>query len=142
MIDSLNRSLVGRWRLLRWERLEADGETRLPFGDKPVGVVIYTDDGFMAVQIMKSEDGSNPSPNESQSVRASGRAYLAYCGRYEVNEAGTIVIHHVEASLNPNWVNNDQARNIEWIEDGLLLSTTEGSTLIKLYWRRDAPATR
>lgn len=46
--------------------------------------------------------------------------YIAYFGTYEIQ--GNTVIHHVRASLVPNWVGGDQKRIIEWVGDNLELS--------------------
>ena len=42
--------LVGTWRLVSFEDVE-NGQTVRRFGDKPLGIFIYTADGHVAIQI-------------------------------------------------------------------------------------------
>jgi len=49
------------------------------------------------------------------------RTYVAYCGQYEIKD--NTVIHHIQASLFPNWVGTDQERFFEFKDDRLTLST-------------------
>lgn len=138
MNEAIDRGLVGRWRLLRWERFEQDGAVTLPFGQSPIGVVIYSSDGYMAVQIMKSDDGRRAA-SASQTERASARSYIAYCGKYEVNDSSTEVRHFVEASVNANWVGGEQIRRMLLEGDSLALSVIEdGKPQSTLYWTREA----
>lgn len=43
-------SLVGTWRLVSFEVLDAEGRRAFPFGEDAVGFITYTADGRMAVQ--------------------------------------------------------------------------------------------
>ncbi|MBC6422077.1 MAG: lipocalin-like domain-containing protein [Hormoscilla sp. SP5CHS1] len=52
---------------------------------------------------------------------AAAETYISYCGKYEIIDGK--VIHHVEASLFPNWVGVDQERFFEFQGDRLSLST-------------------
>ncbi len=47
--------------------------------------------------------------------------YHSYCGRYEIRE--NRLIHHVDISLFPNRVGEDQVRMMELEGDKLILST-------------------
>jgi hypothetical protein len=49
------------------------------------------------------------------------QTYLSYCGKYEIQD--NKVIHHIEASLFPNWVGIDQERFFEFKDNRLFLST-------------------
>ena len=103
------RSLVGTWALVSWEFRDADGNISYPFGKNASGYLTYTPDGYMSATIV--------SPNRvafaSQDVRKATLdekatafdTYISYCGTYEVR--GDTVIHHVRASLIPNWVGGD-----------------------------------
>ena len=115
------QALVGVWKLVSWEVRQVDGTVARPYGSQPVGLVIYEPTGYMSAQIMRSDDGVTPAPTTSQRARALGRHYLAYYGRYEVDEAAGVVTHHVEASANPAWVGGDQVRRFELDGDWLVL---------------------
>ena len=47
---------------------------------------------------------------EPQEIKAAFEGYVAYYGTYEVDEEASSVTHHVQGSLFPNWVGNDQLR--------------------------------
>ena len=140
-------TLVGTWRLLSWEAGAADGSVTLPFGDRPAGYTVYTTDGHLFGQLMRRDrpdfaggDLLGGTPEENAMAI---RGYIAYGGTYEIQE-GTVV-HHVEVSLFPNWIDGDQRRIVEWDEDRLILSTppmlTGGSALIhRLTWERVLPS--
>ncbi len=49
----LRAPFVGAWRLLRYEYRRADGKLTLPFGESPVGLLIYDALGHMAGQLMR-----------------------------------------------------------------------------------------
>ena len=135
--------LVGRWELVAWETRIGEQLVR-PMGDEPVGVLLYTGDGFMVVQAMtpgRARIGTGDPLGGSVEERAAAYAgCLAYCGRWELRDDGTI-LHRIELSLFPNWVGAQQVREVELGEDGLVLRTPPidspaGKVVSALRWRR------
>jgi len=118
-------SLVGSWKLLSFEIRCADGTVRYPLGEDAVGLLIYTDDGSMSVNIMKGKRPHCTSDDigrrTAEEKVACAESCLSYCGRYEVR--GDRVVHHTEVSLFPNWVGLSQERMARLVEETLLLST-------------------
>ena len=118
--------LIGTWKLISWEnRSVADGKVSYPFGKDAVGYIMYTQDGYMSVAMMRSNRlkfaaGDLLSGSTEEKAQAAG-TYVSYCGRYEFR--GDTVIHHVELSLFPNWVGVEQERLVEVRGDRLTLST-------------------
>jgi hypothetical protein len=49
--------------------------------------------------------------------------YQGYCGRYEVDEVGSFVLHQVAISSNPNWTESVQKRFVHFIGDRMKLTT-------------------
>ena len=47
----MKRDIAGAWRLETWRKHAEDGTLSYPFGEKPLGTLIYTPDGYMAVQL-------------------------------------------------------------------------------------------
>src|SRR5215210_4704599 len=47
--------LIGTWRLISWENRDADGEISYPLGEDAVGYIMYNEDGYMFVAIMRPE---------------------------------------------------------------------------------------
>ena len=47
--------LVGRWSLISFEVIADTGEIRYPYGQTPVGYILYAADGFMSVAVMSGD---------------------------------------------------------------------------------------
>ena len=120
--------LVGTWSLRRWEALAEDGTVRTPFGEAPLGYVVYTVDGRMITTISRADRA--PIGGDLLAGPEAGRldafaSFIAYSGTFKV--AGDTVTHRVEMSLFPDWVGSIQRRSVELSSDGqrLTLSTTQ-----------------
>jgi len=141
------KPLVGTWRLVSLEIKSADGQVQYPYGQDPVGYLMYDKDGYMSVSVMAA---NRPKCNTEHIVLASTEekamaadTYESYCGRYEMQ--GNRVIHHVQVSLFQDWVGGRQERTIELSGNTLSFSspaTLFGSpyTAIVLWKRVLAPA--
>ena len=76
------------------------------YGPNGVGDLIYSDSGHMWAMLADSSqerwasDGE-PSQKELQSLYDH---FIAYCGRYDVNETDGLVLHHIELHVTPNFV--------------------------------------
>jgi lipocalin-like protein len=124
--ESLAGLLVGHWSLVSFAVVSGD-VTEYPFGPEAVGEIRYDPAGHMAVQIMKTgrepfavSDHAGGTPTE---VSAAFGGYVAYYGRYSVDEGAGVVIHHVSASMFPNWTGSEQRRQVVIDGDRLTLST-------------------
>ena len=117
--------LIGTWRLQSWENRSIDGQVSYPFGQDALGYIMYQQDGYMFVVIMRPHRapfsvGDLLRGSTAEKV-AAAESYVCYCGRYEYQ--GDKVIYHIELSLFPNWVGSDQQRFVELTGDRLVLST-------------------
>jgi hypothetical protein len=117
--------LQGTWRLVSWQNRSADGEVTYPLGPDAVGYLTYTADGYVFVALMRADraafaagDLLGGSPEERAAAAA---GYISYAGTFEVRAER--VIHHVLASLFPNWVGTEQERFVRWEGERLILST-------------------
>jgi hypothetical protein len=135
--------IVGTWRLISFQGRNANGDCRPALGENAQGLLVYTADGHMIAIL--SEAGRRPF--NSRDVRggtpeealAAVNSYVSYSGRYEVD--GDTVTHHVELSLFPNWVGEDQTRRLRITEDKLILNTPAFSVsgsewTFELIWER------
>jgi hypothetical protein len=144
----MNRTdLVGGWALKSWEVVDANGAVDHPFGEKPVGCIMYGPEGYMSVAFMSP--GRTPFAaadilgGTTEEKCAAIETYISYCGRYEVK--GDHVYHHIDVSLFPNWTGVTQERIVRLDGDTLRISTPP--LLIKgkvqtshLVWKRARPA--
>jgi hypothetical protein len=83
--------LIGAWHLVRIDALEPDG--KLASAPQPNGMLIYTHDGHMSVQLMYPQSAGTLS-NEYVL-----NGYEASFGSYDVDEAAHTVTHHVQGSI-------------------------------------------
>jgi hypothetical protein len=116
---------VGAWRLLSFEMRTTEGQVSYPFGRDAVGYIMYTENGYMSVAFMSANRRRYASGDilggSTEEKVAAVDSYISYCGRYKVQ--GNKVIHHVEASLFPNWIGMDQERFFRLDGNKLYLST-------------------
>ena len=139
-------ALVGAWRLVSWENQAADGQVTYPMGPDPNGYVLYTADGRFSITISRRgrarfAAGDLLSGTTEEKARAM-EGFVAYAGRYSFH--GDRVIHHVELSLFPNWVETDQERWVELAGDRLTLSASplllaDKLQVPRLVWERVDP---
>ena len=119
---------VGVWRLLSFEYRTDDGAlVESPFGADPEGTITYDSLGNMSVQIARKErprftsaDRMSGSPEEKKTAFES---YVAYYGRYRVDERERTVTHEVQQALFPNWSGSKQVRYYIFADRKLTLRT-------------------
>ncbi len=122
----LKEQLTGTWRLVSVETHWSTGKVGYPYGRNPKGMLFYDEKGNMSATITKAERSNFSSDNmlkgTPEETKAAFDSYLAYCGTYEVNEAGGYVSHTVECSLYPNWVGTELIRYAELKDSQLTLT--------------------
>jgi hypothetical protein len=145
-MPTLFDQLLGAWELVSYELELGAGRTAHPLGEDAVGLIIYTPNGRMSVNIMRPGRATWASPNpaagtESETATAAA-GYLAYAGRFTVDESTSVVEHHVDVSLFPNWIADVQKRLVALTGDELVLEspviTDAAGTSVtpRLRWRR------
>jgi hypothetical protein len=113
--DDLRTNLIGAWTLQSYEAHSIDGSTvTYPLGTDPQGIIMYTPDGYMSAQLMRS-DRPQLSGNDMQPDNP-----LSYSGPYTV--VGDLIAHHIAISLLPNWIGGIQYRTAHLHESVLELS--------------------
>ena len=106
--------LIGAWHLEHIDSPEPDGKpSDIP---QPKGMLIYTRDGHMSVQLMY------PKSANSQSNQYVLDGYEASFGSYDVDEARHSLTHHVQGSNTRDLlVGKDLSRVYELTADGKLV---------------------
>jgi hypothetical protein len=114
--NSIRDSLIGTWRLVSYQAQDARGKISNPLGRNLLGLLCYTNDGFMSMQVMRED---RPGYNSSdlrislvEEMPAAANGSVAYAGRFSVDEAASTVTHHVQLSSSPTWVGTDQTRTV------------------------------
>jgi hypothetical protein len=120
----MSEKFIGTWKLVSFEMRSADGVT-YPFGNDPVGYLMYNDEGYMSAALMASKrrrfSSMDTMKATTEEIEAAADTYVAYCGKYAVSEDK--VTHLVEVSFFPNWVGEKQERFYKFEGDKLILST-------------------
>ena len=132
-------ALLGAWALVSYSRQTASTQPSFPFGPNPVGRIAYDGYGRMSVQIARRERPRfaagpwQPTPAE---MGAAFTSYLAYYGAYEVPDNHTL-IHHVAASLIPDWTGGALHGSYEISGKQLILTfpAAEGAS-DRMVWER------
>ena len=127
---------VGAWRLLSFQSFDQSGTARP--GNYDVGFIVYDASGRMSAQLMHSSNKAGAPLTADADRAAAYRRYLGYWGPFTVDEAKSIVVHHVEGSSNPSWVGSEQVRYYSFAADGrLTLSVKSGERVTStLVWER------
>ena len=143
---TLRDRLIGAWKLVDVVDEPEDGSpVRRPHGEEPTGLILYTADGHMSVQIMDRGHGQLAS-RDGSGLAATDHAgaapgYFAYAGRFDVDEHGTVT-HSVSLSLFPGWIGSRQVRAAAFEGGALVLSSAtpamQGGKLVttRLTWER------
>jgi hypothetical protein len=120
---------VGAWRLASLE--EPDAEGKLHKADC-AGLLIYTKDGHMAVQVMyhNAQTGGQGGP-----VQYAQGGYEASFGTYEINDARTFTFH-VEGAMVRSLVGKDLPRAYEFSGNQLIVKSTDPKEHWRVVWER------
>ena len=89
--SSGRNALIGAWHLVRIDAPSPSGLDALK--NQPIGMLIYTADGHMSVQLMYPR-----SANSLNNEYVLG-GYEASFGSFDVDETKHIVTHHVQGSI-------------------------------------------
>ena len=102
---SLREQLVGTWSFMIAEISSADGKKMLPFGDKPKGMLIFTEDGhFSQVHVaggLPKIAGDNRLGGTPEQNTAIVHGTLAMFGTYTVDEEKKTITFKIESSTFP-----------------------------------------
>jgi Lipocalin-like domain len=149
-VDSLRETLIGAWQLVACVETDVEtGEIFLPMGPHPQGFILYTPDGYMSAQLSSPDRADFASGDmyrgTPEDYVAAGTSYLAYSGRYRVDEARRTIEHGMAVSLFPNWQGQRQLR-IPALDGDTLVLATDRPTLFagslktaRITWRRAHP---
>src|SRR5471032_1655260 len=82
-------SFTGAWTLVSDVEQHRDGQVTDSYGPTPLGRIIYTEDGLMAVQLMRRNRiaFANPDHPTFEEMKQTYGAFHSYYGRYSVNLA-------------------------------------------------------
>jgi len=143
--ESLAERLLGAWELVSFELRGADGAIQ-PFGPDPIGVLYYDGGGRVFVHLAPRDRARAASDDNfggmtAQEALEAMTSYVGYTSRWELDEDGGFVIHHIELSAFENLVGWKQKRFVELSGDELTLTTMPrilhgAERSVAIVWRR------
>jgi hypothetical protein len=144
---SLRSRLIGAWELVDFAvRDMATNAEHCPWGENPLGLILYTHDGYVSAQLQRP--GRTPfvtdDPFGATAVEyaAAGSSCIAYSGRFFVDEADQSVCHEMAVSFFPNWLGQRHRREVKIAGEFLQLTVDRPNgepKIATLTWRRAQP---
>jgi hypothetical protein len=136
------QQIVGVWRFVSEVDTKADGTPAPPAATSPdsQGLLIYTADGFMAVNIMPKHRTWSVDSATIEELRDTVYDGSAYSGRYTIDKAAHTVTHMTAVCMNPDYQGKSLTRSYAFKNGELELSGTfpwKGDTIhFAITWRR------
>lgn len=140
--------IVGTWRLVAFEDVE-DGKIIRRFGEKPLGLFVYTADGHVAIQIANPANPVCLAPSKksgagrrddldlpactAEQMQALAEGTVAYWGTYTVDAGKGVVTHHVQSDLSNGYIGTEQHRPFRLTGDRLVIG--DGKTWTRVLER-------
>ncbi len=121
---------VGAWRLAWLEEPDASGNIHKA---DCTGMLVYTRDGHMSVQVMYRNP---PAQDNAAPVQYAQGGYEASYGRYEVNDAHTFTFH-VEGALVRSLVGKDLKRLYELKDNQVVVKSPDPNEHWRVAWERE-----
>ena len=128
--DIRNR-FVGAWRLAWLEEEGADGRTHRV---DCTGMLVYTSDGHMSVQVMYRNPQAGTAAGPVQYAQG---GYEASFGRYEINERAHTFTYHVEGALVRTLIGKDLTRRYEFSGKQLIVKSSSPNEHWRVVWEHD-----
>ncbi|MEN2401384.1 lipocalin-like domain-containing protein [Flavobacterium sp. MC2016-06] len=138
-------ALLGSWKLISVENINADGTKTFPYGTDPKGILFFDGNENYAIQIYKKErtkiisgDKNNCTPEENASIVQGSNSHF---GQYEIDETTKTITFKIKTASFPNWENTEQKRSYTYNNDELkyvVANTTQGgkSVTAVVIWKK------
>ena len=127
--DGIRGQFVGAWRLARLEQPGADG--KLHKSDS-TGLLVFTGDGHISVQVMER----NPQPRTAGPEQYSQGGYEASFGTYRIDQTSRTFTFHVEGALVRSLIGKDLPRLFELSGKQLIVQSTRADEHWRVVWER------
>jgi hypothetical protein len=118
---------VGAWRLASLEQEGADGKTHRA---DCTGLLVFTRDGHMSVQVMERNPAAQTAAGPEQYSQG---GYEASFGTYEIDDAHTFTFH-VEGALVRTLIGKDLPRAFELSGKQLIVKSTRPDEHWRVAW--------
>jgi hypothetical protein len=126
--DDIRGRFIGAWRLAWLEEEGADGKVHRA---DCTGLLVYTRDGHMSVQVMyrNPQAGTDAAP-----VQYAQGGYEASFGTYEIDERAHSFTYHVEGALVRTLIGKDLTRVYEFSGKQLIVKSSSPDEHWRVAW--------
>ncbi len=130
--DGIQDRFVGAWRLASLETQSADGKTHRA---DSTGLLVFTRDGHMSVQVMERNPHSQTTKQTSaEPEQYSQGGYEASFGTYQIDENAHTFTYHVEGALVRTLIGKDLPRAFALSGKQLIVKSTHSDEHWKATW--------
>jgi Lipocalin-like domain len=127
--DAIRDRLVGAWRLAWLEEPDANGNIHKA---DCTGLLVYTRDGHMSVQVMYQ---NAQAASQSGPVQYAQGGYEASFGTYRIDDQRTFTFH-VEGAMVRSLIGKDLPRAFELSGNQLIVKSTNPNEHWRVAWER------
>jgi Lipocalin-like domain len=126
--EGIRDRFIGAWRLAWLEEEGADGKVHRV---DCTGMLVYTREGHMSVQVMyrNQQAGTQAGP-----VQYAQGGYEASFGRYEIDERAHSFTYHVEGALVRSLIGKDLTRVYEFSGKQLIVKSSSPNEHWRVAW--------
>jgi len=142
---TMKEALVGAWRILIIDAVNADNTQTPLMGPNPAGTLIFSPNGQYSEQIVRTNDRVRFASNDRlkgtpQEVKAAAEQIITHFGTWSVDEGSKTLTFRIEASSFPNWDGTTQKRTITALNPNDVLTYTDrmpstGTLPVMLAWK-------
>jgi hypothetical protein len=129
MNGSIRDHFVGAWRLVRLEEPGADGKIHRA---DSTGLLVFTSDGHMSVQVMERNPQAQSAAGPEQYSQG---GYEASFGSYEIHESSHTFTFHVEGALVRTLIGKELPRSFELSGKQLIVKSTNPDEYWRVTWK-------
>jgi Lipocalin-like domain len=126
--NGIHERFVGAWRLASLEQKGADGKIHK---SEPVGLLVFTHDGHISVQVMDRNPQAQTPAGPEQYSRG---GYEASFGTYQIDESARTFTFHVEGALVRTLIGKDLPRAFELSGKQLIVKSTRPDEHWRVAW--------
>lgn len=124
---------VGAWRLAWLEEQGADGKIHRA---DCTGLLVYTRDGHMSVQVMYRNPQTNPQSSTTAAPQYAQGGYEASYGTYQIDEGAHIFTFHIDGALVRTLIDKDLSRAYELSGKQLIVKSSNPDEHWRVAWER------
>jgi len=126
--DDIRGRFIGAWRLAWLEEEGADGKIHRA---DCTGLLVYTRDGHMSVQLMYRNPQAGTNAASAQYAQG---GYEASFGTYEINERAQSFTYHVEGALVRTLIGKDLTRAYDFSGKQLIVKSSSPDEHWRVAW--------